>query len=62
MNRKILCNQTLDSSIYLELRDDEAETLQGGGITYTPKFNPPRLEALPSPVRALVLLFANPFS
>lgn len=60
MYRKILCNQMLDSSIYLELIDREAETIQGGNLK--PLHYIPKLLALPSPVRALVLLFANPFS
>ena len=60
MYRKMLSNQTLDSSIYLELSDCEAETIQGG--TLTPLQNTIKLQALPSRVIALVLLFANPFS
>lgn len=59
MSRKILCSQALDSSIYLELRDDEAETLQGGMQVYRDRI---KLQSHPSPVLALVLLFANPFS
>ncbi|HEY9608531.1 hypothetical protein [Allocoleopsis sp.] len=61
MSRKILSSQALDSSIYLELRDDEAETLQGGTQVYGDRIKLKR-QSLPSPVLALVLLFANPFS
>jgi hypothetical protein len=60
MSQKILCNHPLDSSIYLELSDREAETIQGGQLK--PLQNTIKLQALPSPVLALVLLFANPFS
>lgn len=60
MSRKIVCNQTLDSSNYLELSDREAETIQGGQLP--PLQNTTKLQALPSPIIALVLLFANPFS
>lgn len=60
MSQKIVCNQTLDSSIYLELSDHEAETIQGGQLK--PLQDSLTLKALPSGVIALVLLFANPFS
>ncbi|NEQ26345.1 MAG: hypothetical protein F6K28_46395 [Microcoleus sp. SIO2G3] len=60
MPRRMLCNQTLDSSIYLNLSEQEAETIQGGKDKQSQDI--PKLQALPSPVRALVLLFANPFS
>ena len=57
MKRKILCNQNLDSSMCLELSDREAEALQGGAIQPVGGLQ----SILPS-VKALVLLFANPFS
>lgn len=60
MSQKMVCNQTLDSSIYLELSDREAESVQGG--QHTPLQKTTKLQALPSPIIALVLLFANPFS
>ena len=60
MSRKIVCNQMLDSSIYLELSDCEAETIQGGKDK--PSQETLKLKAPPSRVLALVLLFANPFS
>lgn len=60
MSRKVACNQTLDSSIYLELSDRDEETIQGGQLT--PLQNIIKLQVLPSRVIALVLLFANPFS
>lgn len=59
MSRKMVCNQTLDSSIYLELSDREAETIQGGQLTLQ---NTIKLQALPPGIIRLVLLFANPFS
>lgn len=60
MSRKMVGNQTLDSSIYLELSDREAESVQGG--QHTPLQKTTKLQELPSPIIALVLLFANPFS
>lgn len=60
MYRKMLSNQTLDSSIYLELSDREAETIQGGQLQ--PLQDNLKLKIIPSRVIALVLLFANPFS
>lgn len=56
MNRKLLGNQLLKSSMCLELSDREAEALQGG-TQAVDKILVPK----PSP-EALVLLFANPFS
>lgn len=57
MKRKILCNQKLDSSMCLEVSDREAEALQGGAIQPVDDLK----SVLPT-VRALVLLFANPFA
>lgn len=52
-----LSDPTLNSLSCLELSDREAESLQGG---IQP--SQPALVAIPPRIRALVLLFANPFS
>lgn len=60
MPQKMLHNQILDSSIYLDLSDCESETIQGGKNKQLQ--DTLKVKTLSSTVIALVLLFANPFS
>lgn len=59
MKRTIHYNQTL-AVCCQELSDDEAALLQAGSSSVSQPID--RFQAVPSPVVALVLLFANPFS
>lgn len=60
MNRNISPNQSLDSAYYQELSDREAASLLGGSSRVSQHID--SFQAVPSPVVALVLLFANPFA